>query len=388
MAVLSCLLLAIVNLSSGISRADDGGSPLDSYDAGVDLVQLKVEPQPDEAASVPSPAFTNFFQRLPLSFGVFGDVKAGVSNGEIPAFGLGELDFFVTSKPHQNLDVLAELVFAVNFNQTYRADVERLMATWTFDPLLRITAGRLHQALGHYNNRFHHGAFIANGIERPAVVAFEDDGGPLPVHGVGLEASGVAELGEFSLGYSLAISNGRGASPAQILSTRDFNPAKSVLGSLTLSRIDWGLRIGVNALYDKIPAEDFADAVSKPAQDEVIVGAHVLLERARLWFLAEGYLVNHTSAALGERQLLGFFAEARVNVRPVYFYGRFDILKRPSEIDPFYSVDEPLASQRSVLLGVGWKIATGVVLKAEGQLSFAAEAQLTGSARAQLAWAW
>lgn len=341
---------------------------------------------PTAAPEAPATARTTF-QRPSLTVGMFGNLTGSYSNAAPLTFGLGQLDLFVTSRPHPSLNLLAEVVFEAGTDQSFIVDVERVMATWLFDPRLRVTVGRVHQAFGYYNAAYHHGAVLMNTIERPAVVAFEDEGGVLPVHAIGIELGGDWALGDFSLGYSVTVSNGRGRNPDEILNVQDLNFGKSVLGSLTLKHTGLGLRVGLNALYDQIPDEtDENGATLRPRQEEVILGAHLLLNHDLVWFLAEGYLINHQSAALGLRRTLGFFAEGRVNFRPLWAYARFDLIGHSEEIDPFFDPAAPAESKRSALLGIGWKVASGLVLKVEGELGFPAGGSLRSAARAQLAW--
>ena len=77
-------------------------------------------------------------------------------------------------------------------------DVERLQIAYRWSDALRLTAGRGHTALGYWNESYHHGKLLQPTVERPEVLKFEDDGGILPVHFVGLEAareSGLRRLG-------------------------------------------------------------------------------------------------------------------------------------------------------------------------------------------------
>lgn len=353
----------------------------ETMDAGVTAPEagLPVEPAPSAREA--------FFRALPLSVGVFGNFDGTASGQGHPSFVLGGVDLFLTSQPYRKLNLLAELVFEAGSDQNFVVDVERVSATWLFDRLLRVTVGRIHQALGYYNAAYHHGAYLANTIERPAAVAFEDGGGILPVHAIGIEAAGDLDFGNFSLGYNLTVSNGRGRFQDEILNVRDLNPSKAVLGAITLSQIDWGVRIGLNALYDRIPTELDADgATLRPPQDEMLLGAHLLIDTDVVWFLAEGYLVDHTSTALGKRRTIGFFAEGRVNFRPVYAYARFDLISHDEQIDPFYDLTAPLPSTRSVLLGLGWKVISGLVLKVEAAVDFPQGLPVSPSGRAQLAW--
>jgi hypothetical protein len=400
-------LVIFALLGASISRAADldGGSALDvgsspSPDAGLLSAQLAnmeqgqaaldklVSQQKPDDEPGPVPLATGFFEKLPLTIGMFGDVVGSISAADHPGFALGELDFFVTSRPHQSLHLLAEVIFKGDSTGQGAIDIERVLAEWEFDPRFRVQVGRFHQRFGYFNNAFHHGKFIMNSINRPTAVAFEDEGGVLPVHGIGIDVSGEWDLGNFTFEYSLALTNGRGRTPDEVLNLGDLNPAKSILGALVLKHIEWGAQIGVNALYDRIPALSSENQMNPP-QDEVIVGAHFLLDKDIFWFLVEGYLIDHTSTSLGTARSVVLFAEARVNVNPIYIYGRFDVRRRSDVVDVFFETEGLSAEARSALLGVGYRVIPGLVLKAELEISFPRLTNLIiPTGRAQLAWSW
>jgi hypothetical protein len=59
-----------------------------------------------------------------------------------------------------------------------------------------------------WNTSFHHGANLQTSLSRPRFVEFEDKGGIIPAHSVGLWASGKARLGPGKITYDGYLSNG------------------------------------------------------------------------------------------------------------------------------------------------------------------------------------
>ena len=53
-----------------------------------------------------------------------------------------------------------------------------------------VAVGRYHTAIGYYNNAYHHGKWLQTAAERPHIYDFEDSGGLLPIHNVGVSVSG------------------------------------------------------------------------------------------------------------------------------------------------------------------------------------------------------
>src|SRR5262249_36226831 len=147
-----------------------------------------------------------------LRLGLFGDTDLKVSDNSAtpPAASLGQLALHATSTPTPLMSFLAELAFELDEANHAGGDIERLQARFAFDRRLAITLGRVHQSLGYYNTAYHHGAILQTASARPLTVAFEDNGGLLPVHVTGIEVTGEFALGSSFLGYAFDTGNGRG----------------------------------------------------------------------------------------------------------------------------------------------------------------------------------
>lgn len=124
------------------------------------------------------------------------------------AFFLGQLDLYVAESIGARLDVLTEVAIESPDGAEFVVDLERIQIGYLFSDALKVSAGRFHTPLGYWNTAYHHGAFLHTTIERPLFVRFEDDGGILPVHSVGLLASGrtFGKAGELS--YAVQLANG------------------------------------------------------------------------------------------------------------------------------------------------------------------------------------
>jgi len=123
------------------------------------------------------------------------------------AFQLGQLDFFVSQALGERLDLLTELVIEGDAGE-FVVDLERLQIGYLINNLLTFRAGRFHTPLGYWNATFHHGFHLQTAIERPIFIEFEDDGGLLPVHLIGLQATGYQALGSIILQYDAMVGNG------------------------------------------------------------------------------------------------------------------------------------------------------------------------------------
>jgi hypothetical protein len=152
-------------------------------------------------ASRPAAAFElHGFADVSYRQDIHNDADPNTDNG---AFVIGPLDIYVAESLGPRVNMLAE--FAIEFGAV---DLERLQIGYLFSDLLKVDVGRFHTALGYWNTAYHHGAFLYTTIERPSFLEWEDDGGILPTHSVGLRLSGrqFSRIGEVS--YSATVSNG------------------------------------------------------------------------------------------------------------------------------------------------------------------------------------
>jgi hypothetical protein len=207
---------------------------------------------------------------------------------------LGQLDFFVTSQLAENLSVMSETVIEADEDNNFVIEIERLMLQWTPSDYFNLDIGRYHTAVGYYNTAFHHGAWFQTAAGRPDFLDFEDGGGLIPAHNVGLSANGRIPSGELGLSYIAQIGNGRpyhdpasGISPVSSIS--DDNDWKAV-NLVLIARPDWmsGLQAGAGIYYDRLTPD------LQPRTEELMVHAHTVYKSGPWEFLSEGYYVRHT----------------------------------------------------------------------------------------------
>lgn len=156
-----------------------------------------------------------------LKMNGFGDFNFGVGPVSDPsqlpsttksAFRVGEIDLFLSSKVSDHWSAVGEVVFGAGLNNEWGADIERLQLTYKASEYFSISGGRYHTAIGYYNTAFHHGTWFQTAQGRPFMYYFEDAGGLLPVHNVGLTATGlVPGTGNLGLHWIAEIGNGRSA---------------------------------------------------------------------------------------------------------------------------------------------------------------------------------
>lgn len=242
---------------------------------------------PEPAAASPSPTLAvaedlaaDASTKPGIRFQGFADTGyAKMLSGHEPNhFGLGQLDLFVTSQLHDKVSVLVEAVIEHGHNNEAVLDLERALLQLRPNDYLHLDVGRYHSTLGYFNDAYHHGTWLQTAIGRPLAVHFEDDGGVLPVHNVGLRVSGRIPSRSLGLGYVAEVGNGRSyfsdeSGPVQ--TTNDHNATKSLnLGvSIKPDRVH-GLQAGFNWYRDTL-------ASPQGPLHQRILTAHAIYNRGR-----------------------------------------------------------------------------------------------------------
>src|SRR5712692_8682540 len=181
--------------------------------------------------------------------GFAGTSQKGATNG----FFLGNFDLFITSRLSENFSMLAELNFEAGEDNNLGVDLERMLLLYKPNDYFQLSFGRYHTDIGYYNNAYHHGNWFETATGRPFLFLFEDEGGVLPVHNVGLTATGSVPSGGWGLHYVAEIGNGRPARHPQnstVQNTFDENNGKS-LNFAVYVRPEWapGLQAGLSIYH-------------------------------------------------------------------------------------------------------------------------------------------
>lgn len=142
----------------------------------------------------------------------FADVGAGWSGRADPhrlrGFSIGTLDLYLTPQFDDRVKALAEIAFEFERDGRAEVEVERLQLGYTVSDAVTVWLGRFHTPFGLWNTSYHHGANLQTSIYRPRFVEFEDKGGIIPAHSVGLWATGKARFGPGKLTYDAYLANG------------------------------------------------------------------------------------------------------------------------------------------------------------------------------------
>jgi hypothetical protein len=320
------------------------------------------------------------------------DVEGIEGDGGANNFAIGGVDLFITSQIAEKVSFLNETVFEFGEGGENILDVERVLLRYEYAEGLNATAGRGHTPLGYWNQHYHHGTWLQTTTDRPIIYRFEDDGGILPVHYVGLQLDGkfFSDYGIFT--YEALVSNGRGTIPDSVQLVEDLNDAKRIAFNTSFepSAVP-GLSFGGMVLFDKIP-RDSGVMNREDSAKELIAGGHLVYLENDVELLVEGFYIRHDNRSVDQIfDHWGGYAQLAYSFGDIKPYYRFDLLRIEGG-DPFYQNEMGMAldeveDQEQHTMGVRWDTATYLALKMEYRYNNARSADIhSGTIQASFAF--
>ena len=278
------------------------------------------EPEPSEHAEAERMDVSKTLLRIRG----FGDVTFHGDNyhpaglqGDKTAFTLGQLNLFVTSDISDKFKFLGEIVLEAGPDNIYGVprgtansfgvDVERYLLTYSQNEYFNLSAGRYHTAIGYYNTAFHHSTWLQTTTGRPQLFAFEDQGGILPIHNVGVEAYGSIPSGSIGLHYVAEVGNGRESrapieeEPVQNIVTESNHKAVNFELFARPIKVP-GLQIGFSAYRDQLLPNNLPVG-------ETILAAHAVYSTPVFEWLNEALVVRHTPEGGHTYQTPGWYSQ-------------------------------------------------------------------------------
>jgi ribosomal protein L12E/L44/L45/RPP1/RPP2 len=321
-ATMQALLKRIDQLEARVQQLESAQHPAAAQPANAEARQQQSADAPTHGPSQegaqehePEPSEHAEAERMDVSKTLlrvrgFGDVTFHGDNyhpaglpGDKTAFTLGQLNLFVTSDISDKFKFLSEIVFEAGPDNiygvtrgtanTFGVDVERYLLTYSRNEYFNLSAGRYHTAIGYYNTAFHHSTWLQTTTGRPLLFAFEDQGGILPIHNVGVEAYGSIPSGSLGLHYVAEVGNGR-ESRAPI----DEELVQNIVTETNGKAVNFelfarptklpGLQVGLSAYHDKLVPNNL------PAVGETILAAHAVYTTPTFEWLNEALVVRHS----------------------------------------------------------------------------------------------
>ena len=304
----------------------------------------------------------------------FNDVNfLAHQDGDAPrTFSIGQLDLFLSSRLGSDFSTVGEIVFEASDENVLGVDVERILLQYSPSDRFTIAAGRFHTGIGYYNTAYHHGNWFQTATGRPFIFRFEDEGGLLPVHGVGVTVQGQIPSGRAGLRYEAEIGNGRTSrSPDDeaVQYVADENGRKAVnLALLARPAGIPGLQAGISVYRDRL------EPAQQPAIDETIVAAHLVYQNPVFEQLNEAIFIRHVPADT-ERAVTtsSFYTQISRQFGRARPYFRYEYLDVPTA-DPIFS--SAMGRSYGPSFGMRFDAAPPVAVKVE-------YTRLTGGIRSQ-----
>jgi hypothetical protein len=370
----------------------------------------EIAPVSTEPAKTPTGALPLTMDEMPVAaannrvtLNMFGDTAFIIDSvtPKQPGFVIGDLDLLITGRA-ASLTAMAETALEQRGHGTVGIDLERIFVGWRGERVA-VDAGRTHAELGYWNNAFHHGRWLQITAERPRILKFEDEGGILPIHLVGVTAHWRPLVeGDQRIELAGSVGNGRGnitddVQEVPVGNGFDTNGFKSLLfkaGFKGFGARD--LQFGVSGMYDRIaplPAtvadptdpEMFArPALPNQTIQEWIGNAYLAYRGSQLTVISEIFDLLHTSAMpdiAGKTSwnTVDAYALGAYRIGDFSPYLMAEIRRTSGDLDPFFFPDptvpnpEILRDFEEVTVGVRWDLTTWSAIKLEYRGTFPRE---------------
>jgi hypothetical protein len=308
----------------------------------------------------------------------FGDISVHGDNqqGDTTSFSLGQLDLFVTSDVSDKFKFLSEIVFEAGATNIYGitdgpqnsfgVDIERYLLQYSHNDYFNISAGRGHTAIGYYNTAYHHSSWLQTTTGRPFLFNFEDQGGILPIHMVGVSASGEIPSGPLGLHYVAEMGNGRASrQPLQEEPVQnemdDQNHKAWNLAFFARPEGIRGLQTGFSFYNDLLAP------TNQPRIGESILAAHAVLVRPKYEWLNEALLDRHTIHGTDKAyNTPGFYTQVSRQFASYRPYLRYQYVNAPNREPVFPDV----ALRHGPSAGLRFDASESVALKFQYDYTF------------------
>jgi hypothetical protein len=295
-------------------------------------------------------------------------------------FQAGELALMTHSQLSDKLSFMSEIVIGSDPTNEFGVDIERYLLSYHQSKYFEISGGRFHTSIGYYNTAYHHGTWFQTATGRPFMYFFEDSGGLLPVHTVGVTTTGLVPGTEkIGLHCVAEVGNGRPSNADAPGAVQNFYSDRNHKAFNVAAYInpEWmpTLQIGGSLYKDRLYPTGL------PAADQTISSFYVTYINPTWEILNEGVLL--TNRMQQGRTFNTPMAYTQVSrkfgiMRP---FVRYQYLNSPSG-DPV-NVYHGLYTGPSV--GVRWDAAEFLAFKLQGNLLQQSNNTFTTGVNAQVA---
>ncbi len=338
-------------------------------------LEARGAPAPAAPASSPTPVAPpelvsshdhGAMSKPPVVLRGFADVGWHGASGGVKGFTDGSLSFYLAPRLSDSVKSLIEFIFERDSSGNLTTDVERLQIGYSFDNGATAWFGRFHTPLGYWNAAYHHGQQLQLSVLRPQFVDFEDHGGILPVHTVGVLGTGALSAAGGRVTYDLYVGN----SPSIRDNTLNPNDIGRVEPGSALG-FNLGYLFGGNASGWKIGTHGYRGDVRDDASPSNrtrlnIFGAYTALDSPQWEVVAEYYRFNNQdlSGAGGHYRSWAGFAQAGRRFDLWVPYARIERAALDQQ-DNYFAMQTSGRAYRRQALGLRYDLTPDAALKAE-----------------------
>jgi hypothetical protein len=306
-------------------------------------------------------------------------------------FVLSNLDLFMTPE-FGRVKMLAELNFEVDAGDgQLTTDMERLQLGYTFSDNFTGWMGRFHTPYGYWNTAFHHGTQIQTAT-RPRFVDFEDKGGILPAHTVGLWGVGHVRTGNGSrFQYDAWLGNGSRITDGVLdfNAYRDDNRNTAVGGNVgyRFGGAAEGLLLGLHGFREEVDAYVGDEKVARARIN--VAGGYFYLDRNNWEGIGEYYHFNNSDlmGGTGSHSSWAAFLQVGYTLNDVWTpYYRWEKAAL-DQADPYFALQDSGRAYSRHVVGIRYLLnpATALQLEANRTREVFAETKSYSELRAQFA---
>lgn len=357
-------------LSGSALAADNETARIGELEKRLESLQQQVSEL--TAARTAVPADTGVPMR---GFADVGGVRSNAPGESRRGFTVGSLGFYLTPQFGQ-VKTLLELIFEVEEDGSILTDLERAQIGYTFSDALTSWVGRFHSPYGYWNTAFHHGEQIQTSATRPRFLDFEDKGGILPAHGVGVWLTGAQTIGGSRVGYDLyavnapriavddptaAVPDTAGSLDMKMAGAERHDPAFGFNVSLRPGGLS-DLTVGVHGFRGKV-----SDNSAASNQTRVnMAGGYAVFNDDRWELMTEYYRFRNEdlSGTSGKHASSAWYAQAGYGIDSFTPYARHE-RTRLDQADSYFAAQESGRSYRRAVAGVRYDVTPKTAVKVE-----------------------
>jgi hypothetical protein len=375
---------AVANSSAPVEpQAPGSAGPASAAAAAstTDKARLDVLEQQLEQLETANASRANDDTGMPLhGFADVGVATYNQYNPNLKGFNVGNLDFYLTPRLSGRGRALFEMNTEVSSEGTVGVDLERAQIGYQLADQATVWLGRFHSPYGYVNTALHHGSWVNNSLRRPEFLAFEDQGGILPAHTVGLWITGAPRVGSGKVQYDAYVGNSQQIQGG-VLDMRNAGNAHGHLiaggrlGYLFNSGAAEGLSLGVHSFSAQI--DD--DALPANLTRVTSYGGYAVYDTEQWENITEVYLFHdeNLTGTGGTHSSHAGFVQFGYRASWGVPYARYEVTSL-DQTDNYFAAQLSGGSYRRSALGLRYDLGPDAAIKLEF-----ADTQLTDRSRDQ-----